>query len=177
VIVGTAGRAFGEVLAAPGAAVSRPAWAPDGRIAYAEDVQADGGTAGTSRVVVVNADGTGRRVLVGQASDPAWSPDGSKIAYVAYASRLAETGFIVVANADGTGARRLTAGTAPESRPSWAPGGQRIAFARATAGRSEIVVRRVDRTGERAVTHARGAVDPAWRPAVVLPRASRRGCK
>jgi TolB protein len=125
----------------------------------------------------VEDDGVAPVLLAPNGESPAWSPDGSKIAYVAYASRLAETGFIVVANADGTGARRLTAGTAPESRPSWAPGGQRIAFARATAGRSEIVVRRVDRTGERAVTHARGAVDPAWRPAVVLPRASRRGCK
>jgi TolB protein len=179
VIVSTAGRALVEVLAAPTGVLSRPAWAPDGRrLAFAEDVAMESGRAGTSRIVVVNADGTGRRILVGLASDPAWSPNGSKIAYVGYPSRLSETGSIVVANADGSGARHITAAAVPESRPAWSPGGQRIAFTRVTGGKSTIVVARADGSGERVAVGARGygAVDPAWRPAVLLSKARRPAC-
>ena len=179
VIVGSGGRVISELFAAPAAFISRPAWAPDGRrIAYAEDQQTEGGMAGTSRIVVVNADGTGRRILVGQASDPAWSPSGSKIAYVTYSSRLSETGSIVVANADGSGARHITAAGGPESRPAWSPNGQQIAFTRVAGGKSTIVVARADGSSERVVVGVRGygAVDPAWRPAVLLPKAPRRAC-
>ena len=179
VIVGTAGHVLGELFAAPSAFINRPAWAPDGRqIAYAEDQQTEAGMAGTSRIVVVNTDGTGRRILVGQASDPAWSPNGSKIAYAAYPSRLSEAGSIVVANADGSGARHITAAGGPESRPAWSPNGQQIAFTRVAGGKSTIVVARADGSSERVVVGARGygAVDPAWRPAVLLPKAPRRAC-
>lgn len=177
VIVTTAGRALGEILAAPTGFISRPVWAPDSRrVAFAEDVAMESGRSGTSRIVVANADGTGRRVLVGQASDPAWSPRGSKIAYVGYPSRLSETGSIVVANADGSGAHHITAATAPESRPAWSPGGRLIAFMRVTGGKSTIVV--ADGGRERVAVGARGygAVDPAWRPAVLLPKAKRPAC-
>jgi len=178
-IVDVAGRAVDEVLAAPTALLSKPAWTPDSRrIAFAEDIQTDQGTAGTSRIVVANADGTGRRVLVDQASDPAWSPGGAKIAYVAYPSRLSETGSIVVANADGSGVRHITAAAGPESRPAWLPGRQWIAFTRVTGGKSTIVLARADGTSERVVVAARGygAVDPAWRPRAVLPKTRRGTC-
>ena len=111
VIVSTAGRVLGQLLAAPTGFISRPAWAPDSRrVAFAEEIAMD--SSGSSRIVVANADGTGRRVLVGQASDPAWSPNGSKIAYVSYPSRLSEVGSIVVADADGSGAHHITAAAA-----------------------------------------------------------------
>ena len=179
VIVTPSGRALGELLAATTAAVSRPAWTPDGRrIAYAENIETESSTAGTSRIVVVNVDGTGRHVLVGQASDPAWSPDGSKIAYVGYPSRFSEAGSIVVANADGSAAQHITAAAGPESRPAWSPSGQRVAFMRITGGKSTIIVARADGSAERvaAGTRGAGAVDPAWRPAALLPKARRRAC-
>jgi Tol biopolymer transport system component len=177
-IVSTAGQVVGQLSAAPTGYISRPAWAPDSqRVAFAEEIAID--SSGASRIVVANADGTGRRVLVGQASDPAWSPNGSKIAYVSYPSRFSEIGSIVVANADGTGARHITAAAAPESRPAWSPGGQRIAFTRLTGGKSTIVVVRAEGGAERVAVGARGsgAVSPAWRPAVLLPKARRAACR
>jgi TolB protein len=177
VIVSTTGRALGEILAAPTGFISRPVWTPNSRrVAFAEDVAMESGRAGTSRIVVANADGTGRRVLVSQASDPAWSRSGSKIAYVGYPSRLSETGSIMVANADGSGAHHITAAAAPESWPSWSPGGKKIAFTRLTGGKSTIVVADGDR--ERVAVGARGygAADPAWRPAVLLPKVRRPAC-
>ena len=178
IVVDTAGKTVGGVLAAPTAFVSRPAWAPDGRrIAFAENPETEG-MAGSSRIVVANADGSGRRVLVGQASDQAWSPNGSQIAYVAYPTRLSETGSVVVANADGSGVRHITAAAGPESRPAWAPGGKRIAFMRLAGGKSTIVVARAVGSSERVAVGARGAggFDPAWRPAVLLPKLRRRAC-
>ncbi len=180
VIASTNGRTLGELLAAPTGFISRPVWEPDSRrVAFAEEIAMDSGASGASRIVVANADGTERRVLVGQASDPAWSPNGSNIAYVSYPSRLSETGSIVVAAADGSGAHHITAAAAPESRPAWSPGGQRIAFTRSAGRKSTIVVWRADGTGEGVAVGARGSggINPAWRPAVLLPKARRPACR
>jgi Tol biopolymer transport system component len=174
-----AGRILAEVATRAGL-LSSPAWSPDGRrIAFAEQVDIDAPRqGGSSHIVVVNADGSGRRVLAAQATDPAWSPDGSKIAYVAYASRLAEAGDVVIANADGSGARSLTATREPESRPAWSPTGRQIAFARGTSTGSAVVVVPSAGGAERVVVRSRsyGALDPAWRPAVALPKARRPAC-
>ncbi len=122
-------------------------------------------------IYVVNADGTGRQLLVRDAAEPTWSPDGSKLAYVAYASRLTDSGYVTVASADGTGARRLTAIQEPESQPAWSPGGRQLAF---TRGGAIVVAPSAGGTERIAV---RNAGDPAWRPQTTLPSGRfRRAC-
>ena len=86
-----------------------PAWSPDGRkIAFAVLGDAD------SFIVVMNADGTGRRRLPEDVLNgvpmanayPAWSPDGSKIAY--YSGIVGENkGSIHLMTADGKYLKRL----------------------------------------------------------------------
>ena len=78
----------------------------------------------------VNTDGTGARQvstdpenIASNDTDPAWSPDGSKIAFV-------RNGELHVMNADGSG-RRVLVGPGSPSRvadPEWSPSGSEIAF-------------------------------------------------
>jgi len=79
------------------------------------------------------------------ATDPAFSADGSRIAYVSTSPGNAE---IYVMNADGTGATRLTTDPLADGRPVFTPDGQTILFHSArTAGKQEIWSVNVDGTG------------------------------
>ena len=79
------------------------------------------------------------------ATDPAFSPDGSRIAFVSLRDGNAE---IYVMNADGTGATRLTTDPQPDGRPVFTPDGQAIVFHSArTAGKQQIWTMNVDGTG------------------------------
>ena len=63
--------------------------------------------------------------------DPAWSPDGRKIAF---ASAREGTFDIFVMDAFGTGVRRLTKTPDDDSNPTWSPDGKEIAFHRGNDG-------------------------------------------
>ena len=121
-------------------------------------------------VYVMNADGSGQRRLstgrvpeCGQEGDPAWSPDGRRIAFsrdLASGSRNPKSypGFYVM-NADGSGPRRLSRGPGP--LPSWSPDGRKIAFVR-----EGILVVNADGSGERKLTNSAVSLEspPAWSP-------------
>jgi TolB protein len=130
----------------------------NGKIAYASD--ADGGQ-GNWDIYVMNPDGTGLTRLTSDPNveaRPAWSPDGTKIAF----NRSKADGSdseIYVMNADGSGVKNLTGG-AGGSKPAWSPDGKRIAFQR----RSEVYVMNADGSDVRQLTHSGdGVADyPAW---------------
>ncbi|MGY1617803.1 protein kinase [Geodermatophilus sp. SYSU D00691] len=73
------------------------------------------GSAGAQRITDSAAD-----------ADPAWSPDGARIAF-RRAAGSGESRILTVA-ADGSGEQRLTAAGATDQDPIWSPDGDRIAF-------------------------------------------------
>jgi hypothetical protein len=90
--------------------------------------------------------------------DLAWSPDGSRLAYVS-------GGWLYTINRDGSGERQLVTGTAGlDSSPSWSPDGRQIAFASRPRPHALSSVYRVRPDGTHRVLLARGAADPAWSP-------------
>ena len=90
----------------------------------------------SGEVFVVRPDGSRRRRVTplnpwSDDVEPAWSPDGAKIAYASLnASRPDSVGIFTV-NADGTERRRVTA-VRFDGTPTWSPSGQ-LAFVRSNA--------------------------------------------
>jgi TolB protein len=95
--------------------------APAPRIAFASDRE------GFGHIYVVNPDGSDLRDL-GPGGEPAWSWDGSRIAFGA-ASLDGTTADVLVMNADGSNRVRLGEGWSP----SWSPDGSQIVFSVDTA--------------------------------------------
>jgi Tol biopolymer transport system component len=106
-------------------------------------------------------------------SDPAWSPDGSRIAFVRTleygpVGRRDQNLELFVMRADGSGVRRLTRYRQEDVEPTWSPDGSRIAFSRRVGrtGLFAIHTIRTDGTGLRRVTAALpgSPSSPVWSP-------------
>jgi Tol biopolymer transport system component len=110
-----------------------PDWAPDGgRIVLNSSVA----TAGFGfHGYVVAPDGSGlRRITRHYIEYPAWSPDGSRIAFMA--QEPGATGSnpdynVFVMDADGSHVRRLTNALGEDGWPAWSPDGTQIVFSSA----------------------------------------------
>ena len=116
---------------------------------------------GNEEIYVMNPDGTGQTRLTNNAASdfgPAWSPDGSKIAF--------NRGFdIFVMDADGSSQTRLTSAAAMNIAPSWSPDGTKIAFHSSRDGNFEIYVMDADGSNPtRLTSNAAGDFAPAWSP-------------
>jgi hypothetical protein len=86
-------------------------------------------------IYVINADGTGLRRLT-DGMDPAWSPDGTKVAF----ARWRDPRGIYVIDEDGRN-ETLLFGWSQAKAPAWSPDGSHIAFTRQYGGREEDVER------------------------------------
>jgi TolB protein len=135
-------------------------WSPDGRqIAFvgnrATGLPGPGARfKDDSEIYVMKADGSGTRRLthnVGLDGEPAWSPDGRKIAFQRKRRVGGSNGEIYVMNADGSGKRNLTRNPAQDGSPSWSPDGRRIAFVSNRNGRPEAHVMNADGSGQRSL--------------------------
>jgi TolB protein len=128
-------------------------------------------------VAVVNADGSGLRILTPRrvhVASPRWSPDRSEIAYIRTSSKTPQVWLMA---ADGTHQRalpRLAPGVWSVGLPSldWAPNGRQIVFAAEPSGdggASQLYLANV-RTGAsklllpESLGKYSGANDPVWSP-------------
>jgi len=142
-----------------------PVASHDGRtIAFASDRAGDG-----LQIFTMNHDGSGVRQLTklfASATAPAWSPDGSRIAF--QGQRDPQIGSdIYTVRPDGSALTRLTSDHIEDRGPTWSHDGRAIAFARNPGGASDFDLYLIESHGgvPRRVTSAPGRdLDPAWSP-------------
>jgi Tol biopolymer transport system component len=113
-----------------------PAWSYDGtRIAFASNRDAvflpppDSVRLDNFEIYVMGADGQNPVRLTSDAAEDAqaaWSPDGTKIAFVS--TRNGNSEIYVMNASDGQGLVNLTNNVATDWGPSWSPDGTKIAF-------------------------------------------------
>jgi len=131
-----------------------PVWAPDGQaIAYTSYRPSAGSSNfSTYQDLVVSWLYVGKRdePTHGSPSNqnylPAWSPDGSKIAFTSNRDGNPE---IYVMNRDGSGLRRMTNNPAIDVTPTWSPNGNQLAWVSDRTGSPKIYVMNADGTGQR----------------------------
>ena len=167
------------VLASPAAAVPSSA----GRGAQTGLIAFSATTGSRASIFVIRPDGGGLRAVTRNRSpggdfDPAWSPDGTRIAFSRSTDRF-RTYDIWIVRVNGTGLRRLTRTRGMSEHPSWSPDGRTIAFTRLVLGRpgcygADLYAVGVDGRGLRRIVKAPvsaketggagGVSSPAWAP-------------
>ncbi len=101
-------------------------------------------------------------------SQPAWSPDHKRIAFVRE-SRNGLSYTIWVMNANGTGQKQITKGNRGDASPDWSPDGKRIVFRGNSPDRRTFDLYSVGAGGTGLVDITRnpdnvGALSPDWSP-------------
>jgi Tol biopolymer transport system component len=106
-----------------------PAFSPDGKLMAAV------GDTGLS-LLVMNADGSHPRTILRWRlmSEPAWSPDGSQLAFMCSDSIPGYSTNICVVSVNGGTMRRITHRELEANSPTWSPDGHLVAFACSPGG-------------------------------------------
>jgi TolB protein len=115
---------------------------------------------------IANATGDATRLKIpgtrGNDHSPAWSPDGTKIAFNTFRKG---DGEIFVMNGDGSGARELTFSLANDDDPAWSPDGAKLAFESQRTGSVDVWTMKADGGSQtRLTTSDAFDGDPVWSP-------------
>jgi TolB protein len=152
-----------------------PDWSPDGKkVAFERDLSGCGcdEAAGAAQVYTMNADGSDLRQITHDqfpgAGDPAWSPDGTRIAMARFDVPAGRDGIYIL-DADGSHPVQVTQNNADPGEtvePQWSPDGTKLVLqiVSDTAG-SAIFTVNLDGTDEQQLTpYGLGAEHADWSP-------------
>lgn len=132
------------------------------RIAY---IYVDHNAALPYQLMVADYDGENERVLLRSPEplmSPAWSPDGSKLAYVSFENRTAE---IFIQDIYTTEREKLTSFPRINGSPAWSPDGKKMAMVLSKDGTPDIYVMDLaSKTLKRITNHWRIDTEPKWTP-------------
>jgi hypothetical protein len=120
-----------------------------GAVAYAAWEEGD-----RPNIYLLNADGSGKQLLIAEASEPAFSPDGRQLAY--YSWRDDALG-LRIRNMD-TGEDRTLTTSQEDYWPSWSPDGNRLVF---YTGDNNLQIINADGSDRRGISPGEF---PAWSP-------------
>ena len=158
-----------------------PTYSPGGdRIVFTRETIDDEATFRQS-LFEVSASGASERLLIEDASDADFSPDGSRLAFASTADENGEycgsdycsiAPELYVANADGSAPVRLTRNKGFDTAPDWSPDGAHLAFAsdrnHPDARQAEIYTAAADGSCLSWLTNGTAtSTSPSWNPAAM----------
>jgi TolB protein len=123
------------------------------------------GRGGLPQIYHMNLEGADVRRLsagTGEATNPAWSPDGAHIAF-AWTKGFEPGNYnIFVMDVASAQTVQLTSNEGRNEDPSWAPDGAHIVYGSTRGRQSQIWVMNADGTGKHSITEAGSNQNPVW---------------
>jgi len=123
------------------------------------------GRSGLPQIYIMNMEGADVQRLsagTGEATNPAWNPDGEHMAF-AWTKGFEPGNYnIFVMDVISKDTTQLTANEGRNENPSWAPDGAHIVYASKRGRQSQIWVMNADGTGKHALTDKGSNEKPVW---------------